>query len=265
MSCHHHSNATVNNQFVQYLLDSNILDINGLSLILALFVYGVIGSFTHCVGMCGPIALGQMNIRLMHLSSDQLTNWNKLNCALSLPYYFGKAITYGILALLTKFLSASLGDNNYLRIFAAILLAISALTCLQISISKITHIKIFGFLKNPPKLLKFLESRVVRLVKSLSLNPFGLQGFLMGMILGLIPCGLVISSIMLVTAYPSNLFSAFLAMFFFGLGTFPALFMVSFFGQNIMLKAKKYLNLIYSLFMFVNFALLIRFAINLVS
>lgn len=263
MSCHHHSSGASDNALVQYILDSNILGIDGLSLILALFIFGIVGSFTHCVGMCGPIALGQMNIRLMHLDNKQLTNWNKLNCALSLPYYLGKAITYGLLALMVKFLSVSLGDNNALRIAAAILLVIGALICLQIATVKLFSIKLFSRFKSTSKILKFLESYVIGAVKALSLKPFGLQGFFMGMILGLIPCGLVMSSIMIVTSYKSSLLIAFLAMFFFGLGTFPALFALSFFGQNIMLKAKKYLSFIYSVFMFINFVLLLKFAIKL--
>ena len=263
MSCHHHSSSASENALVQYLLDSNVLGIEGLSLTLALLVFGVIGSFTHCVGMCGPIALGQMNIRLMHLDNKQLTNWNKINCALSMPYYLGKAITYGLLALMVKFLSVSLGDNSILRIATAILLITGALICLQIATVKLFSIKLFSRIRSANKFLKFLEGYVVGAVKKLSLNPFGLQGFFMGMILGLIPCGLVMSSIMIVTSYKSSLLVAFLAMFFFGLGTFPALFALSFFGQNIMLKAKKYLNFIYSVFMFVNFTLLLKFAIKL--
>ena len=64
MTCHHSHESQ--NVFVQYILDSDILGISGISIICAMFIYGIIGSFTHCIGMCGPIALGQMNMRLMH-------------------------------------------------------------------------------------------------------------------------------------------------------------------------------------------------------
>jgi sulfite exporter TauE/SafE len=54
-------------------------------------------------------------------------------------------------------------------------------------------------------------------------------------------------------------------MFCFGLGTFPALFIVSYFGQHIMLKATKYLNIVFSIFMFANFLLLLNFATKLLK
>ena len=139
MACHHSHESQ--NVFVQYLLDSDILGISGISIICAMLVYGIIGSFTHCVGMCGPIALGQMNMRLMHLKKDQLNNFNKFSCALSLPYYLGKAITYGILALLAKYLSNSFSDSIIFKNIAGVILIFSALICLKISVIKIVKIK----------------------------------------------------------------------------------------------------------------------------
>ena len=260
MACHHSHESQ--NIFVQHILDSDILGISGISVILALFIYGVIGSFTHCVGMCGPIALGQMNIRLMHLKKEQLNNYNKLNCALSLPYYFGKAIMYGILALLTKYLSASFSDSVIFKNIAGIILIISAVICLKISVIKIKRIPSFYAIS---KYFKFLENYIIDVIKKLSLNPFGIQGLFMGMILGLIPCGLVLSAIMITTSYSKNIFISFFSMFFFGLGTFPALFIISYFGQQIMLKAQKYLNAVFSIFMFINFLLLLNFALKLLK
>ena len=163
MACHHSHESK--NVFVQYILDSDILGISGISVIFALFIYGVIGSFTHCIGMCGPIALGQMNIRLMHLKKEQLNNLNKLNCALSLPYYFGKAITYGILALLTKYLSTSFSDSIIFKNIAGIILIISALICLKISVIKIVKIKRISYFYAISKYFKFLENYIINIIK----------------------------------------------------------------------------------------------------
>lgn len=262
MACHHHSHQ-VDNNFIQYLLETNVFGIHEIWVILALFLYGIIGSFTHCIGMCGPIALGQMNMRMMHLKKDQLNNFNKLNCALSLPYYFGKAFTYGILALITKYLANSLSNHIISKHIIGVILIISSLICLKLAVSKFkkfTHIsisfKIF-------KYLKFLENFIANLVQKLSLSPFGFQGFIMGMVLGLIPCGLVISAIMITSSYSNNIFIAFISMFFFGLGTFPALFLVSYFGQHVIIRCKNYIDIIFSIFMFLNFLLLLNFAIKL--
>ena len=262
MACHHHSHQ-VDNHVIQYLLETNVFGIHEIWVILALFVYGVIGSFTHCIGMCGPIALGQMNMRIMHLKKDQLNNFNKLNCALSLPYYFGKAFTYGILALITKYLANSLSSNVFLKYIIGVILIISALTCLKLAILKFKKFTDIPIKLEIFKYLKFLENFVSNAVQKLSLNPFGFQGFIMGMALGLIPCGLVISAIMITSSYSNNIFAAFLCMFFFGLGTFPALFLISYFGQHVILRFKNYIDIIFSIFMFLNFLLLLNFAIRL--
>ena len=263
MTCHHSHESQ--NVFVQYILDSDILGISGISIICAMFIYGIIGSFTHCVGMCGPIALGQMNMRLMHLKKDQLNNFNKFSCALSLPYYLGKAMTYGILALLAKYLSCSFSDSIIFKNIAGAILIFVAFICLKISVIRIVKMKQISFFNKISKHFKFLESYITSIISKLSLNPFGIQGLFMGMILGLIPCGLVISAIMITASYSQNVFISFFSMFCFGLGTFPALFIVSYFGQHIMLKATKYLNIVFSIFMFANFLLLLNFATKLLK
>ena len=130
---------------------------------------------------------------------------------------------------------------------------------------KIVKIKQVSFFNKLLKHFKFLESYVTSIISKLSLNPFGIQGLFMGMILGLIPCGLVISAIMITASYSQNVFISFFSMFCFGLGTFPALFIISYFGQHIMLKATKYLNIVFSIFMLANFFLLLNFAIKLLK
>ncbi|WP_323732825.1 sulfite exporter TauE/SafE family protein [Candidatus Bandiella euplotis] len=240
------------------------MGIESLTLVLALFVYGVIGSFTHCVGMCGPIVLGQTNMRLMHLNNNQLTNWNKLNCALSMPYYVGKALTYSLLTLAVNFISVSLKENSAFKIAAGILLIVCALIYLQMMLSKLIPSKKLNMFSRSLKSFKFWESHILTFIKQLSLTPFGIKGLFMGMILGLIPCGLVFSAIILVASHQNAPLVLFLAMFFFGLGTFPALFIISLLGQHIMLRAKKWLSFIYALFMFVNFVLLLNFGIKLI-
>ena len=195
MTCPHSHESQ--NVFVQYILDSDILGISGISIICAMFIYGIIGSFTHCVGMCGPIALGQMNMRLMHLKKDQLNNFNKFSCALSLPYYLGKAMTYGILALLAKYLSSSFSDSIIFKNIAGAILIFVAFICLKISVIRIVKMKQISFFNKISKHFKFLESYITSIISKLSLNPFGIQGLFMGMILGLIQCGLVIIAIMI--------------------------------------------------------------------
>ena len=265
MSCHHHHANELENTFIRYILDGGIVDIRDISVIFALFVYGVVASFTHCVGMCGPIAFGQMNMRLMHLNDTKLTNWHKIQSVLSIPYYVGKALTYGVLSIITQLLATSLSKYHVFQYVAGIVLLLSALMCLKIAFKPfIANISILQKMIKTPKALKFFEKYAVEFINKIHLKPFGLQGLLMGMSLGLIPCGMVVSAILLINIYADNIITAFIAAFCFGLGTFPALFIVSFFGQNLMLRSKKYLSYIYSAFMLINFAVLLRFAIKLI-
>ena len=226
-----------------------------------MLVYGIIGSFTHCVMMCGPIAAGQMSIRLMHLESNQLSNNNKLKCALSYSYYLGKASTYGLITLITYLISSSIKEYYIFRYIAFILVTISAIICLKIALNSIAPYITQAKLPNP---FKKLEAYITnKMMKKFKYSPFGLSGFGMGMFLGFIPCGLVFSAITLIIAFSNNWLVAFLAAFSFGIGTFPALFLVSILGQNIFRKQKIYLNAIYAILMTLNGIILIYFGTNL--
>lgn len=251
MSCHHHHDQTI----VEQILSSNFLQQEYL-IVIAMLAYGIIGGFTHCIAMCGPIAAGQMSLRLMHLEEKQLTGWNKFKCALSLSYYFGKALTYGMLAVITKLISVSLKDYVFFQYLAFFLLVLAAFVCLQIALTYIKPSFSFRFIK----FFDVITKLATKIISGIKLTPFGWRGLFMGMILGLIPCGLVVSAIMLIIVYSSNLLVAFLSAFSFGIGTLPALFLTCYLGQNLILRLKKYLNIIYAILMIVNFLLLINFS-----
>lgn len=252
---HHHAEPTTINEIIQFLG----LEVSSGGLILTLFLTGIAASFTHCIGMCGPIALSQMSMRLMHLPKEKMYERYKISCALSLPYYLGKAFTYVILMLIAMVFSKSIKGLPYIKLGAFLLLIIVALLFIKAGFTK--TFQLFGF-DLPYK--ANLNNLVINKVSKLNLSPYGLQGFLMGLVLGLIPCGIVYASIVTIISSTNNYFIAILAMFMFGIATIPGLFLVSYLGEHI-LKTKKFLfSLLYSLMMFANGYLLISYAIKLI-
>src|SRR3954467_6037849 len=106
-TCHHHH---------QELIDLGVLsNLDSLALIVTLFLMGLVGSFTHCIGMCGPIAVAQMSLRLINLSDKKVTQKEKLKCAVTVPYYIGKAISYAILGLVVYLFSKQLSEIAFFR------------------------------------------------------------------------------------------------------------------------------------------------------
>ncbi|AIF81928.1 hypothetical protein I862_06870 [endosymbiont of Acanthamoeba sp. UWC8] len=254
---HHHNHSSFNiNEILSFLG----LDAGGEGLILTLFLTGLAASFTHCIGMCGPIALTQMSMRLMHLPKEKMQEKYKLNAALSLPYYFGKAFTYVVLMLIAMIFSKSIKNIPYIKWAALILLMITALLFIKSGITK--TFQLFD-LKLPFK--NKLDNFFAGKVSKLNLSPFGFKGLIMGMILGLIPCGIVYASIITVISRTDSYFTATIAMFMFGLATIPGLFLVSYLGGQILSSKKAIFNSLYSLMMFVNAYLIISYAFNLTS
>lgn len=180
-------------------------------LILPALILGFLGSF-HCVGMCGPLALS--------LPVQHLTGIQKVFGILS--YNFGRVITYSFLGLIFGLIGktvAFFSTQQFLSIFLGILLLLSFLLALFKK-------RIF---KNPKwqgtwnkiitnKMLPFFKKR----------NP----GFLIiiGLLNGLLPCGLVYIAIAGAVAFASASESA-IFMAAFGLGTLPAMATLSFAGS----------------------------------
>lgn len=192
-------------------------------LVLSLFLAGLVGSFTHCAGMCSPFILAQ---------TDNNPKIHKLGAALLLPYHLGRITTYVVLAILISSLinmAFVFSDIKTLiavpmLVLAAVIFLISAFPGLSAIFPWATRIQIAV----PYKFMTRLSSRLMT-------NPNILKRYGLGILLGFMPCGLVISAL-LASATASNVLHAALTMMAFGLGTMPALVLVAFGGQA--LKSK---------------------------
>jgi sulfite exporter TauE/SafE len=231
-----------------------------IGLILTAFLTGLTASFTHCIGMCGPIAIGQMSMRLMHLPKEKNTEWNRFKCALSIPYYLGKAITYMCLMLVAMSISQSFRSLPYIKWLSIILLFVTALFFIKSGITRT-----FAFLDIKLPFIKSINNLFVNMISRLKLTPFGLGGMVMGMALGLIPCGIVYASIITIISHTSSYAVAALSMFMFGFATIPGLFIVAYLGKALTSRNNALFQALYTSMMFVNTYLLISYGLKLIQ
>jgi sulfite exporter TauE/SafE len=193
-----------------------------MELLIAAFSLGVLGSF-HCVGMCGPIAL---SLPVYHLSFQGRATGILL-------YNVGRALTYSILGGFLGALGMGViiaGYQQALSISLGILLLLSA---------SIPFLKNKGFFNvSFPRIAHWLKARFSYLLKKKSFAAL----FAIGIINGLLPCGLVYMALAGATATGDIVLGA-LFMAVFGLGTLPAMFGVTLFSSLSLTFRKRMQNL----------------------
>lgn len=183
----------------------------------ALFLLGLIGSLTHCVGMCGPFVLGQVANKLAGPTTSQMSEFARLRAASLLPYHLGRVTTYAALGAVAATLTGTFTSATGFSEFLAIMLAVGAMAMLAAGLG---HLRLGG-LQAPRGMLQLL--------RPLFAQPSGLRGYGLGLILGLLPCGLVYGALVLAAATGSPFMGA-VGMAAFGAGTLPMLIVTAFCG-----------------------------------
>ncbi len=180
---------------------------------------GLLGSF-HCVGMCGPIALA------IPLKTD---SW--LSRILGgVIYNLGRAITYAIMGAVFGFVGQGLVMSGFQQWVSIIMGAVMIISVLLPSFFKNwfdTDKSVFGFVGK----LKMHLRKLFAQSSHASL-------FLIGLLNGLLPCGLVYFAIAGAVA-TGSFYNGSLFMFIFGLGTIPMLLAISLIGNMITLELRK--------------------------
>ena len=192
-------------------------------LVFSLFLAGLVGGVTHCAGMCAPFVLAQ---------TDRHTTIKKLHSSLLLPYHLGRMTTYVVLAILVNTvvnLAFILSDLKSLiaapmLVLAGVVFLISAFPRLSILFPWATKIQMAA----PYRLISRLSSTLIT-------KPDILRRYSLGLLLGFMPCGLVLSAL-LASAAASTPLQAAAAMAAFTAGTMPSLVLVAFGGQALQYK-----------------------------
>ncbi len=242
---------------------------NDLTLIFSLISLGFFGGFSHCIGMCGPFVLTQVTNRLQTTPIEKFTNFEKLTSFALLPYHLGRITTYSFLGFLCSSLAQNIEDITQFRELAAVLMIFAALFFLNILFNE----KLFKLFTNSKlrfksRLIKIVTSFFVKrfgflnlILKNLFESPRGFNGFLLGIILGFIPCGLLYGAF-LITATISQPTLGALGMVLFGFATFPSLFLAGSSGY-VLLKFPEF-KIIIKLVVAINVIMLVLMAIKLI-
>lgn len=197
----------------------------------SMLLAGLVGGFTHCAGMCAPFVLAQTSYQTANGHAQDLTI-NKLKSSLLIPYHAGRMTTYVFLAILVgSVVNLAFLYSNLKSFIAVPMLVLAAIIFLVSAFPKLASIfPWIGAIRfnMPYKIVTSLSSRFIE-------NPSVGGRYALGVLLGFMPCGLVVAALLASATAPS-VFSAALAMMAFTIGTIPALFLVSFGGQSLIQK-----------------------------
>lgn len=188
----------------------------------AALALGLLGS-VHCLGMCGPLALALPpagRTRLAYLSGR-------------IFYNSGRIITYAAMGVL-------FGLAGKVLFMAGLQRALSILAGVVI-LAGVLAVKVFPAALSPSHVVARALARVKghwsRLLGQRTLGSM----FVIGLLNGLLPCGLVYAALAGAAATGSGLKGA-LFMTLFGLGTFPAMLAVALAGKMVSLGFRKFLQ-----------------------
>lgn len=189
-------------------------------MIAAAFLLGLAGSL-HCVGMCGPLALAVPGI-----FGSSANKWIS-----GLLYHLGRSFTYAAFGALFGLLGKSLSLTGFQ--YAATLLAGSAM--ILMGMLPFIQVRFEKFFSTLHRTLKVNELRV----RILNSEKHRIYLLLLGMLNGLLPCGLVYVALAGALG-TGGVVSGALFMFVFGTGTLPALYFISLGGKTLFKSEKTY-------------------------
>lgn len=171
-----------------------------ITILISAFLLGL-GSSLHCIGMCGPLVMAVPFPK------------SRENFVSKSLYFIGKATAYGTLGCAVGFLGWQIlfgKAQQYLSLFSGIMI----LLLLVVPLLKI-------------KLYKFpFQKQFQKLFHRIKTNPRAIHFFQLGFLNGLLPCGMVYMA-MAVAFAGGSAWTGFFAMFLFGLGTMPALWLLT--------------------------------------
>ena len=206
------------------------------------FTIGLVGSL-HCLGMCGPIALAM-----------PYQARTKIGTALNVArYHLGRIITYALLGGLIGLIGKGIflaGLQQAFSVAAGVLLLIAAIYSWRVT-SNLVSIPVVN------RMFFSLKSRMGKLLKSDSASSL----VFIGMLNGLLPCGLVYLAI--VGAVSTGTIAKGMGyMALFGFGTVPLLLAASFAGTMMNLKLRNTLKRLVPVFLVAFAVLLIMRGLN---
>jgi hypothetical protein len=187
-----------------------------------LLLAGFVGSASHCAVMCGPFVMSQ---------TGQI---EKKREAFLLPYHLGRITTYvGLGIVLSSLLNVAFLFLPIRSFVIAPLLLTAAVVFLVNAFPAMRSLFPWG---QPIKTFlpySLIEKFYTKLSTGAGRSVF--QKYLLGVLLGFMPCGLIVAALMAASTAPNALYAG-AAMAAFGLGTMPGLMVVGFGGMALQYK-----------------------------
>jgi len=173
-----------------------------------------LGSVGHCIGMCGGIVVAYTSSKVDPQSS-YITQ-----TASHLAYNFGRVTTYVILGAIFGAIGQVIAFTPTTK---GVLFILTGILMILAGLSLVGNIKFLNSAEWSVSKYAWYQNSFKKLISSKSYGSF----YLLGMLNGIIPCGLVYSFAIFAASTASPLGGA-LVMATFGLATIPALFFLGF-------------------------------------
>lgn len=190
------------------------------SLVGGLAVVGLVGSGLHCTPMCGPIVLAQGVQRGTHKDGAL----SRIAVGALLPYHLGRLTTYAALGAVSGGFGGAIIALSGFRWVAATLLLIAALLLINQALKTLGAPHLLPASVQRP--MARLGLPLVRRIGAVNVRmvglPDSLQRYLLGLLLGFLPCGLLYGALFAAASSGSVIAGALIMAAFAG-GTVPAL------------------------------------------
>ncbi len=173
-----------------------------------------LGSVGHCIGMCGGIVVAYSSTKI-----DQKTSYLQQTSA-HLAYNFGRVTTYAILGAIFGYVGQVVAFTPTTK---GILFLITGILMILAGLSLIGNLKFLNSAEWSVSKYAWYQNSFRALMSDKSYLSF----YLLGLLNGIIPCGLVYSFAIFAASTADPLAGA-LVMATFGLATIPALFFLGF-------------------------------------
>jgi sulfite exporter TauE/SafE len=183
--------------------------------LLSIMTIAFLGSFGHCIGMCGGIVIA-------YSSSKVDREWGRSKQALShLLYSAGRLMTYVLLGVLFGYLGSVVTFSDTANGF---LLLVAGTAMVLAGLSLLGKVKFLTVIEHTIATSSWYRRSFKSLISRRSLPSF----FILGMLNGLLPCGFVYFFAIAAAGSASPLWGG-VIMGVFGVSTIPALFSLGFF------------------------------------
>lgn len=204
-------------------------------LITAMFLTGLVGGFGHCTSMCGPFVMAQVaggvaGRQPLPAGAPVLM---RAQGGLLVPYHLGRLTTYSVLGAVMAGLSGLVVMGTGFRWLLGAVLLLAALLFLQQAAK--------GLARWFPVLGRFAQAggmglggrigqALARPLRPLLADPGGINGYILGVMLGFLPCGFLYAALASAVGTGTAVGGA-LVMGAFALGTVPSLMTVGVLGS----------------------------------